>query len=161
MASCPAFDLWPKPELDASFPQVNYRLGHVVVPTLVLEYGVAMGEAEGIGDALRIEEVFGWRSADDDLPSHEVDGAPPERYKLAPTQAGVGGEKDQLCILNVLAGTGLDFRGAERRPGRISVLSISQRPREGFDLLWCVEGKGEASGSRRRSAYFAGLPASP
>lgn len=59
MASCPAFDLWTKPELDATLPKVNYRLGHIVVPTLILEHGVAMGEAEDIGDALRIEEVFG------------------------------------------------------------------------------------------------------
>ena len=55
----PALDLGSEPKLDAALAEVDDRLGHVVVPALVLKNRIAMGQAEDVGDALRVEEIFG------------------------------------------------------------------------------------------------------
>jgi hypothetical protein len=55
MSSGPALDLRSEPELHAALSKVEYRLGHVVVPLLVLVNGVPVGEAEDLGHALCVD----------------------------------------------------------------------------------------------------------
>jgi hypothetical protein len=51
----PSLDLRTQPKLDATFPEVDHRRRHVLVLTLVLKHRVAVGEAEDVRDALRVE----------------------------------------------------------------------------------------------------------
>jgi len=64
----PLRNVGTQPELHATLAEVEYRSWHVVVAALVLEHGVAMREAEQVGDALSIQKILCM-----DLWSHEVD----------------------------------------------------------------------------------------
>jgi hypothetical protein len=56
--SPPSLDLGTEPELYTTLAKVENRSRHVVVPALVLEHGVAMGEAKHLSDALCVEQVL-------------------------------------------------------------------------------------------------------
>jgi hypothetical protein len=62
----PSCDLRAEPELDAAFTKVDDRLGHVVVGSLILADGVAVRQAENVGDALSVDQVI-----DGDLFRHD------------------------------------------------------------------------------------------
>lgn len=54
----PFEDLGAKPEFDAALTKVEHRSRHVAVALLVLEHGVAMGEAQKLCYALRVDQVI-------------------------------------------------------------------------------------------------------
>jgi hypothetical protein len=56
--SPPSLDLGTEPELYTTLAKVENRSRHVVVPALVLEHGIAMGEAKHLSDALCVEQVL-------------------------------------------------------------------------------------------------------
>lgn len=58
MSIPPPFNLGAEPELHAAVAKVQDRSRHVVISALVLEYRVAMGEAEYTGDALGVKQVL-------------------------------------------------------------------------------------------------------
>jgi hypothetical protein len=59
LLSGPSLDLRPKPELHTPLAEVEHGPRHVAVPLLVLEHGVAVGEAKDLGDTLRVDQVVG------------------------------------------------------------------------------------------------------
>jgi hypothetical protein len=64
---CPPLDLGTEPKLDAALTEVDRRPWHVLVFPLVLEYRVAVREAQDIRHALGVEEIVGL-----DLRGHDV-----------------------------------------------------------------------------------------
>jgi hypothetical protein len=53
----PALDFGSEPELYSTLSEVEHRHRHVVIPLLILQDGISVGEAQDLSDALRIEEI--------------------------------------------------------------------------------------------------------
>jgi len=53
----PSFDLWPKPELHTAVAELANGARHVRVAMLIHAHRVAVGEAEKLGDTVRVEEI--------------------------------------------------------------------------------------------------------
>jgi excisionase family DNA binding protein len=66
----PPFNLRTEPKLRPTSAEIDNRLGHVVVATLVLEDCVAACEVEDVGDTLRVDKVLGSNSGRHSGPSY-------------------------------------------------------------------------------------------
>jgi hypothetical protein len=75
LGSSPSLDFGSEPKLDAAAAQLDDRARHVGVASLVEAHAVAVGEAESVGDQLRVDQVVGlheWSHVDE---STLVDGS--------------------------------------------------------------------------------------
>jgi hypothetical protein len=62
LAGRPPLDVGTQPELDAALTQIDYWLGHIVVPLLVLADGIPVRQAEDVRNTLRVEQILGCNS---------------------------------------------------------------------------------------------------